>query len=264
MWTILKHTYVALMVIFLLAPMVIILAISFSSGEFLSFPPQGFSLRWYQNLFGDPRWASTLLNSIKIVVPTSILATILGVISAIALTRVQFRGRTVVIAVLMAPIVVPTIVIAAGVYSVYLQVGLNGTLIGFVAAHTILAIPYVLSIVMASMSIMSEQLENAASTLGANPWVTFRRVQLPLLAPSILSGFLFALVMSFDELIVSMFISTPWFRPVSVQMWSDVMGDINPTIAAIGSLLFTFSLVVVALEAWLRNRINHNSPSAKE
>ena len=256
MWKFIKGTFMVLVVIYLLAPMAIILVISFSSAEFLSFPPPGFSLRWYENLFTDPKWSMTLMTSIKVVIPTCILSTVCGVGAAVALTRSKFAGKHALTAMLMAPLVVPIIVIAAGVYEFYLDVGMTGTLIGFVLAHTMLCIPYVLSIVMASMSTLSEQLEQAASSLGAPPWATFRRIILPLLAPSVLSGMLFAIVVSFDELIVSLFISTPWFKPVSVQMWSDVRGDVNPTIAAIGSLLFVFSALVVLLEAWMRNRVN--------
>ena len=116
-------------------------------------------------------------------------------------------------------------------------------------AHTVITIPYVISIVMAGLSTVSEQYENAALTLGATYWIAFRRILLPLIAPSVLSGLLFAMVVSFDELVVSLFISTPTFRPVTVQMWSDVMGDVDPTIAAIGSLLFVFSLVVLLVES---------------
>jgi putative spermidine/putrescine transport system permease protein len=234
-WRTLRITCCALTVVFLVAPMAIVVVISFSSAQFLTFPPPGLSLQWYRKLFGDPEWASTLITS--------------GTAAALALARARMPGRSVLTGILMAPLVVPIIVIAAAMFSVFSDWGLNGSLLGFVIAHTVITIPYVISIVMAALSTVSEQYENAALTLGATHWVAFRRILFPLIAPSVLSGLLFAMVVSFDELVVSLFISTPTFRPVTVQMWSDVMGDVDPTIAAIGSLLFVFSLVVLLVES---------------
>jgi putative spermidine/putrescine transport system permease protein len=263
MWKALRVALTTLTVIYLIAPMVIILVISFSSASFLTFPPPGFSMQWYRNLFENPQWASTFITSLKIVLPSAICATVLGTAAAIALSRSNFRGKPFVAGLLLSPLVVPVIVIGAGIYEFYSQIGLSGTLVGFVAAHTMLALPYVLSIVMASMTTLGKQYEQAASTLGARPLTNFRRIMFPLLAPSILSGLLFAFVISFDELIVSIFISSPTFKPVSVQMWSDVNGDVNPTIAAIGSVLFLASLVVVFLEAWSRRVVSSNSAARK-
>jgi putative spermidine/putrescine transport system permease protein len=248
-WRTLRITCCALTVVFLVAPMAIVVVISFSSAQFLTFPPPGLSLQWYRKLFGDPEWASTLITSVEIVIPTGLLATACGTAAALALARARMPGRSVLTGILMAPLVVPIIVIAAAMFSVFSDWGLNGSLLGFVIAHTVITIPYVISIVMAALSTVSEQYENAALTLGATHWVAFRRILFPLIAPSVLSGLLFAMVVSFDELVVSLFISTPTFRPVTVQMWSDVMGDVDPTIAAIGSLLFVFSLVVLLVES---------------
>jgi putative spermidine/putrescine transport system permease protein len=136
-----------------------------------------------------------------------------------------------------------------GAYRIW---NLNGTLTGFILAHTVLTVPYVVSTVLASLQMVDEQYEKAALTLGASPWVAFRRIVLPLILPGMLSGLLFAMVISFDELVVSLFIGSPTFRPVTVQMWSDVLGDIDPTIAAIGTLLFLFSLLVLLAEAVMR------------
>jgi putative spermidine/putrescine transport system permease protein len=159
----------------------------------------------------------------------------------------------------MAPIVIPVIIIAAATYGSFQIWSLNGTLLGFVLAHTMLTVPYVTSTVLASLEMVDERYEKAALTLGAPPWTVFRRIVFPLILPGVLSGLLFAMVISFDELVVSLFIGSPTFRPVTVQMWSDVTGDVDPTIAAIGTLLFFFSLLVLLLEAVTR-RSSSSSP----
>jgi putative spermidine/putrescine transport system permease protein len=251
-WRALRVLITVLLVIFLVAPMIIVVIISFSSAQFLMFPPPGFSMQWYRKIFADPAWFDSLTTSIEIVVPTGLLAMIIGTAAALGLSRGNIPGKAVITGVLMSPIVVPVIVIAAGMFGAYRVWNLNGTLTGFILAHTVLTVPYVVSTVLASLQMVDEQYEKAALTLGASPWVAFRRIVLPLILPGVLSGLLFAMVISFDELVVSLFIGSPTFRPVTVQMWSDVLGDIDPTIAAIGTLLFLFSLLVLLAEAVMR------------
>jgi putative spermidine/putrescine transport system permease protein len=253
-WTILRAGFCVATIGFLVAPMLLVLIISFSSAEFLTFPPPGWSLQWYRHVFTDPEWSDTLANTVRIVLPVGVLATAIGTAASIGLVRAEFPGRTLVMGLLMAPLVVPVIVVGAGVFELFTRAGLNGTWAGFVLAHTMITVPYVISIVTAALSTVSEQYEQAARTLGAPPWTVFKRILFPMIAPSVFSGMLFAMVVSFDELIVSLFISTPTFKPITVQMWSDVMGDVNPTIAAIGSLLFVFSLLVLVVEGLLRRR----------
>ncbi len=251
-WRTLRIAATALLVIFLVAPMIIVVIISFSSAPFLTFPPPGFSMQWYRKLFSDAAWAESLTTSIEIVVPTGVLAMTIGTAAALGLSRSRMPGKKLITGFLMAPIVVPVIIIAAAIFGVYRIWNLNGTLTGFILAHTVLTVPYVVSTVLASLQMIDEQYENAALTLGASPWVVFRRIVFPLILPGVLSGLLFAMVISFDELVVSLFIGSPTFRPVTVQMWSDVLGDIDPTIAAIGTLLFLFSLLVLLAEAVMR------------
>jgi putative spermidine/putrescine transport system permease protein len=252
-WRALRITITTLLVVFLIAPMIIVLIISFSAAQFLTFPPPGYSLQWYRKLFGDPAWVDSLTASIQIVVPTGILAMTLGTAAALGLSRSNIPGKRIVFGLLMSPIIVPVIIIAAAVYGVFQIWSLNGTLTGFILAHTMLTVPYVVSTVFASLQMVDEQYENAALTLGASPWIVFWRVVFPLILPGVLSGLLFAMVISFDELVVSLFIGSPTFRPVAVQMWSDVLGDVDPTIAAVGTLLFLFSLLILLVEAVTRH-----------
>lgn len=253
-WSIARATVCALVGIYLVAPLVIVLIISFSSAQFLTFPPPGLSLRWYQNLFGNPVWFDSLVTSIKIMVPSAILATILGTAAAYGLARSRLPFAGLVSGFILAPIVVPVIVAAAAIFAAFRAFGLYGTLAGLILAHTVLTLPFVFATVRAALETVDPRLEAAAATLGAPPAVAFRRIVLPLIAPAVMSGLLFAMVVSFDELVVSLFISTPLVRPVAVQMWSNVRGDVDPTIAAVASVLLAFSLAALLVDAVARRR----------
>lgn len=243
--------------IYLIAPLVVVLIISFSSAPFLTFPPPGLSMQWYHNLFSDPAWFGSLITSIKILVPSSILATALGTAASYGLARSTFVGKQVVTAILLSPMVVPVIIVAIGIFGVFRAIGLYGTLIGLIIAHTILALPYVVVTVSGALAVVDKRLEDAAKTLGASPLRCFWRITFPLILPAVLSGLLFSMVVSFDELVVSLFISTPVIRPVTVQMWSNIRGSVDPTIAAVATLLFCFSLLALLIERMSARKIKH-------
>lgn len=259
-WAIARAVVCALIVLYLIAPMIIVLIISFSSAPFLTFPPPGFSLQWYRKLFGDAVWRDALITSMQIMLPTGIIATAFGTAAAVAIARGRFPGASIVSSLLMAPVVVPVIITAAALFGIFRGFGLDGTLTGLILAHTVLTIPYVLTTLLASLHMVDEQLESAALTLGATHWSAFWRVVFPQILPAVLSGFLFAMIISFDELVVSIFISSPTLRPVTVQMWSDIRGDVDPTISAIGAVLFLFSLAVLLAESLLRGRWREGGP----
>jgi putative spermidine/putrescine transport system permease protein len=242
---------------YLVAPLAIVVVLSFSSAEFLTFPPPGFSLHWYRRLVDDPNWADAAVTSIKIVIPTALLATTLGTLAAYGTTRMSSRAGSAVSSLLLAPVIVPAIVTAAAIYGLFQAIGLYGTVTGFILAHTVLTLPYVFITVSAALRMLDPRLEAAAATLGAPPGIALRRIVLPLVSPAILSGLLFALVVSFDELVVSLFISTPEVRPLTVQMWSDVMGDVDPTITAVASLLLCASLLALGVRALVQRSLHH-------
>jgi putative spermidine/putrescine transport system permease protein len=252
MWRALQSALCAAMVVFLIAPMAIVVVISFSSAPFLMFPPPGFSLQWYDKVFSLPVWADSLSTSFRIMIPSSILSTLLGTAAAFGLARGRFRGKGLISALILAPLVVPIIITAAALLGAYRAWGLLGTHTGLILAHAAMSVPYVVFTVLGALKLVDPRLEDAALTLGATRWQSFHRITLPLIMPAVLSGLLFSMVMSFDELIISIFISSPTVRPVTVQMWSDVRGDVDPTIAAIGTLILSFSLLVLLIEALLR------------
>jgi putative spermidine/putrescine transport system permease protein len=262
-WSLARQAVSALAVIYLVAPLIIVLIISFSSAPFLTFPPPGFSLQWYHNLFNNPAWSGSLMTSVKILVPAALIATITGTAAAYGLVRSSFPGKTAVAALLMAPLVVPVIVTAVGIFGFFRTLGLFGTLSGLIVAHAVLTVPYVVATVSGTLIMVDKRLEQAALTLGASPWKTFRRVTLPLILPAVLSGLVFPMVVSFDELVVSLFISTPAVRPVTVEMWSNVRGAVDPTIAAVATVLFTVSLAALLGEVITRRVRSRPEPSAR-
>ncbi|MBE1281730.1 MAG: ABC transporter permease subunit [Rhodobacteraceae bacterium] len=253
-WGGLRGVINALLVVYMLAPLVIVLVISFSSALFLTFPPPGLSLQWYDKMFSNPTWSRSLITTLKIMVPAAAIATILGTAAALALSRMQSKWALFIRGVLMAPLIIPVIITAAAIFGVFRIWGLYGNLQGLILAHVILTLPYVLSTVSANLVMFDKRLEDAAANCGAPPWTTFRRITLPLISPSVLSGMLFAMVISFDELVVSLFLSTPRVRPVTVQMWSNIKGDTDPTIAAIATVLFLFSLIALLADGVARRK----------
>jgi putative spermidine/putrescine transport system permease protein len=253
-WPSLRAAVCLGIILFLISPMVIVVIISFSSAPFLTFPPPGLSLQWYRKLSSSSVWLDAIATSATIMLPSALIATAAGTAAAVGLARGRIPGAALIASLIMAPMIVPVIITAAGMLGVFRSWGLQGTRLGLIFAHTTLAIPYVVFTVLAAMRLVDDQLESAALTLGATRWRAFWRVTFPLILPAVLSGMLFAMVISFDELVVSIFLSSPTVRPVTVQMWSDVRGDIDPTIAAIGALLLAFSVGALLLETVLNRQ----------
>ncbi|EJJ31494.1 ABC transporter permease [Rhizobium sp. CF142] len=253
-WLYLRSLIVALIVIYTLAPLVIIVILSFSSAQFLTFPPPGLSLQWYERILSSPKWASALKTTALITIPTTIIATVVGTGAAIGIARSKGSSAAFLSAIIMSPLVIPTIIVGAGVFSIFRSWGLAGTYTGMILAHVMLTIPYVFSVTLASLRTVNSNLEGAALTLGASPLRVLLLVTVPMIAPAILSGFLFAAVMSFDELVISMFLNSPTVRPITVQMWADVRGEVDPTIAAIASCLFAFTLILLLADHLVARR----------
>jgi putative spermidine/putrescine transport system permease protein len=248
------RTWVAVVVVLLIAPTLVVIPMSFSASETFQFPPHQWSLRWYDEFFGSSAWMSSLLTSIEVGLLTAGLATVLGVAAAFALDRGRFVGRGVIRSLIMAPMIMPGIVVAVAVYSVFLRWQLTGTVLGFVLADAVLAIPFVLTSVATSLSGYDRTVESAAASLGATPATTFRRITLPLLLPGVASGFVFAFVTSLDEVVIALFLQTPSVRTLPVQMYNSITLQIDPTIAAASSLMVVVTTLVLLLPQFLRRR----------
>lgn len=239
---------------FLVAPILAIVPLSFNAGSFFSYPMQGFSLRWYEAALGSPEWQRAFANSIGIGVASTIIATVLGTLAALGLSRSHFPFRSVVMPIIVSPMIVPIVVVAAGFYLVYSPLGLVNSYLGVVLSHAALGTPFVVITVTASMLSFDQSLLRAASGLGARPWVTFRRVTLPLITPAVATGSVFAFATSFDEVIVILFIGGPDQRTVPRQMWSGIRDSIDPSILAVATLLMVFAIALFACMNWLRKR----------
>jgi putative spermidine/putrescine transport system permease protein len=234
--------------VYLVAPMAIIVVISFSDSALLTFPPPSLSLRWYRSLAETPAWRDAILVSLQVMVLTAVAATALGTAAALGLASWRGPLAATIRSLLMAPLVVPHIISGAAIFLLFDAWGWAGSLPALVLGHIALAVPYVVATVGAALETMDHRLTQAALTLGASPRIAFMRVTLPLIRPGILAGLLFAAMLSFDELIVSLFLSTPQLRTVTVLMWSNVLGDIDPEISAIATVILLVSMTLLALQ----------------
>ena len=239
---------------FLVAPIAVVFPLSLSSGELLTLPVPGYSLRWYREFFTNDQWLLATRNSFVVGVATAIVATLLGTLGALGLFLGRFRGKALLVGLLSTPMVVPVVVTAAAVYFAFALVGLNNTLIGLVLAHTVLSVPYVLITVLATLQTFDRNLLKAAATLGAPPHVAFRRVLLPLIAPGVATGALFAFATSFDELVVAIFVSGPQQFTLPRQMYAGLREFLSPTIASAAVLLILCSLLLLAANEYFRVR----------
>ena len=236
-----------LIAIWLVAPTLVVVPMSFAGKKSLAFPPSGFSLQWYENFFTNPQWFGSLVVSAKVALMVAVAATVIGTMAAIGIERMKSRTGGLIRAVLITPMIVPGVVLAVGIYAVYLDTQLVGTWTGYVLAHTLLAIPFVVIAVGANLAVFDARLEVAAASLGASRLATFFTVTLPLILPGILSGALFAFVTSFDEVIVSLFITSPQLKTLPVQIFSSMTRDADPTVAAVGSLIFMATSLIIGL-----------------
>ena len=244
----------ALILLFLVAPIVVVFPLSLSSGELLVLPTPGYSLRWYEDFFTSSRWLSASWNSFVVGIATMILATLLGTLAAFGIFLGRFPGKALLLAILSLPMVTPVIVTAIAMYFSLSLVGLGSTLTGLILAHTVLSVPFVLLTVLASLQTFDQNLLRAAASLGANPAIAFRRVVLPLIAPGVATGALFAFATSFDELIVALFIASPGQFTLPRQMYAGLREFLSPTIAAAAVLLILFSVLLLALNEFIRKR----------
>jgi len=244
----------ALVLAFLVAPILIVIPLSFSSGSFLYYPLPGLSLRWYHDFFTSTFWLPSVWNSLIVGTSATVLATALGTLAALGMWRARFPGRRLILALVIAPMVVPVVIIAVGVYFAFAPLGLNDGYAGLILAHTTLGVPFVVVTVLATLSGFDRTLLRAAASLGARPLTAFRRVTLPLILPGVASGAVFAFAASFDEVVVALLIAGPGQRTLPRQMFAGINDNISLTITAAATMLIAISLLLmVAVEA-LRRR----------
>lgn len=223
--------------LFLILPGLMVLPMSFNGARSMRFPPDSWSLQWYVNFFTNPAWTRSLMNSLLVSVLSALLATVVGGLAAFALVRHRFPGKALVAGLLLAPLATPVVILGLGDYALFLDWGLTGSPTGFVFAYLVTALPYVVITVSASLVSVRPEYELAASVLGASRLSVFFRITLPLIAPGVLAGFLFAFVTSFDETVIAIFLSDPTFRTLPVTMYSSMTREVDPTIASASSII---------------------------
>ena len=248
------RVFVGLVLLFLIAPILAIMPLSFSSDTYFSYPLPGLSLKWYEEFFTNERWYGSLRLSLILATCTTILATTLGTLAALGISRGNLPFRATLMAVLISPMIVPVIISALGMFFFYSSIGLTGTIPGLILAHTALATPFVVITVTATLSSFDKTLMRAGESLGATPTQTFYKVVMPLIMPGMISGALFAFVTSFDEVIAVLFIAGPEQRTLPRQMFSGIREQISPTITAAASDLIVFSTLLLITVELLRRR----------
>jgi putative spermidine/putrescine transport system permease protein len=235
-----------LIYLFLMLPLVVVFPISLSSAPYMQFPPPGFSWQWYERYLDDPQWIDATWRSLYIGGATAVLALALGVPLAFALARARFAGRAIVDRLALAPLIVPTIILSVGLYGMFAKLKLIGEWYGLVVAHTVLALPFVVLVMVAGLRDFDRALEQAAEGLGATRWRTLTRVTLPLLRPSLVSAGLLAFISSFDELVVALFLAGPNMT-LPKKMFDNILMEIDPTIAAVSVMQILLVSIVLVL-----------------
>lgn len=242
----------AVMSLFLLLPILFIVALSFGSSRWLIFPPPGWTLKWYEELFADPRWIGAALTSAKIGLIVMVISVALGLLASLALVRGTFRGREVLRAFFLTPMVLPVVIVAVALYAAFLRLGLNGTLVGFVIAHVIVALPFAIITITGALETFDPAIEDAAILCGASPWEARLRVTLPGIRHGLFSAAIFSFLISWDEVVLAIFMASPSLQTLPVKVWTTLRQDLTPVIAAASTLLVALTVLLMIAAAVLR------------
>jgi putative spermidine/putrescine transport system permease protein len=237
----------AAMMIFILAPLLVTVAISFSDTEYVVFPPRGFTLGWYGKVLQDPDFQASLAFSAGLAVAATLGAMLLGVPAAFAVTRHAFPGRAVAAATLLSPLIFPVLIIGVALLQLFATIGSDSTPLNMLIAHVLVTTPYVVRTVAASLTLADANLEDAARTLGAGRWRVFRRIIMPQIAPGLAAGGLFAFMISFDNFPISLWLADAQHNPIPLLIFQMIGNVFQPSIAAISTLMIVFAMVIVFL-----------------
>ena len=238
---------VGLLFAFLLAPVILVVPLSFSSANNLVFPPPGWSLRWYVAMVHQAGLVQAAWNSLVLAGAVAVVCLLLGMPAALALDRGRFRGREALMALITAPLLLPTIVIGLALLTVFVSLGLLGTWPGLVLAHLTITLPYAVRVLSTSLSTLPPGIEDAARSLGASPGRVFWRVTLPLMIPGVVATAAITFLVSFDEVVISLFVVGPQLTTLPVALYRYVEARTDPLVAAVSTLLVGLTLLVVVV-----------------
>lgn len=253
-WYYFMRIFCVMVLIGLVVPVMAIIPISFTSDTMLTYPMPGVSLRWYKEFFTAVMWTLSMKNSFIIAGATTALAITLGTLAALGLTMTNLPCKGLITGVMIMPMVVPIVITAVGIYFFFAQLGLTGTHLGMILAHTALATPFVVITVTATLQGFNRNQVRAGASLGASPATVFFKITLPQILPGVISGALFAFVTSFDEVVVALFIAGPEQYTLPRQMFAGIREKYNPTIAAVATMMIVVSVLLLVTVELLRRR----------
>ena len=246
MGRIVSNAFAGLVAAFFVLPIFAIVPAAFNRASYIKIPPDDWSFRWWSTFFADPSWQRALENSLKVALLSALLAVVIGVAAALGIARLRGKIRALVTGLFLGPAIVPVIVLAVSLYGVVRSLGLLGTTTGLVLAHAMLALPYVTLNTSVSLAALDPRLELAAAELGAGPLRVFGTVTLPQILPGIFGGAIFAFVTSFDEVVLSVFLTSPSMKTLPVRMWEDIRVEYVPTVAVAATIMIVLALAAGA------------------
>lgn len=243
----------------MLMPILVMIPLSFNAEPYFTFSPgmlaldpDAFSLRWYRELWNETLWRDAFKNSAVIGISATLIATPIGTLAALGLAHSNLPAKPLIMAIILSPMIVPIIVVAASIYFFFTMIGLAQTYTGLILAHAMLGTPLVVTTVLATLSNLDQSYARAASSLGASPVTTFRKITLPLIAPGIVSGAVFAFAISLDEIVVTIFLSSVEQRTVPRQMFSGIREQISPAILAASTVLILVAILFIIVTQRLK------------
>jgi putative spermidine/putrescine transport system permease protein len=260
-WFYVFRFYGIVVLFFLVMPLIVIIPLSFNATPYFTFTksmltlhPAGYSTQWYDKFFTDPVWLHAVKNSFIIAPIATLVATALGTLAALGLTRPHMPFRTTVTSILILPMIVPLIITATALFFYFSYLHIVDTYVGIIIAHSILGTPFVVITVSATLGNLDPQYYRAALSLGAKPWQGFFKVIMPLILPGIISGALFAFMTSFDEVVIVLFLAGPVQKTLPLQMWTNLRYTIDPTILSVATLILILAVVLLGGLEYVRRR----------
>lgn len=240
-------TFHTLFIIFILAPIVVVCVVAFTPEGFLSYPTHTWSLRWFRAIADYPEFIDAFFASLWLGVLSSAIAVALSVPAALAIARHRFPGREAITALFLSPLMIPHVVLGIAFLRFFTEIGLGGTFTGLVISHIVIVLPFALRLVLASAAGMDRAIENAAISLGASGFTTFRRVTLPLIAPGVASGWALAFIQSFDEVTMTVFIASPGTTTLPVRMFLYIQDNIDPLVTSVSACVIAITVVFMVV-----------------
>lgn len=241
------YVYTILLIIVMILPAVVIIPQAFTSLNYFKFPVEETSFKWFEKFFDNEQWVVGLGRSMMIAVLAAVLATVIGTMGALAMNKINFKGKSVFMSIMIAPMVVPVVVVGAALYTTFAPIGLTNSIPGLVFAHTLLGIPMVFVTMLSGFANVNENLELAAMSMGSSPVGAFFKVTLPTVKTSLVSSILFAFVTSLDEVVVTTFVSGANTKTLTMVMWENMRTNIDPTlaVAALFMIILTLGMYIV-------------------